>query len=337
MQVSAGEPGFDEEVLDKIRGVPEVSAAAPVIEASVTAGGTSLLILGVDMLGDRNLRTYDLEDSDDGIDDPLVFLAQPDSLMISKTLADQKGLTIDSKIPMRTMTGRAVVHRPRHHEAGRTGQRLRRRPGGDGHLRGGENVRARKEVRSRGHCAAGRRVAGRSASGNCKALLGPGFQVEPPSSRGEQFEATSRVYALASDITSLFALFIGMFIIYNTFAIAVTQRRAEIGILRALGATRGQIRTLFMAESALTGLAGTALGVLAGLVLARAMAGYIGGFLESIYGVAQAAGAITPGPENDGGRDGDGIANQSGGGGDSGANAARVDPVKALQKGQYQS
>ena len=46
--------------------------------------------------------------------------------------------------------------------------------------------------------------------------------------------------------SSMFALFIGMFIIYNSFAIAVTQRRGEIGILRALGATRGQIRTLFL-------------------------------------------------------------------------------------------
>ena len=84
--------------------------------------------------------------------------------------------------------------------------------------------------------------------------------MEPPSSRGEQFEATSRIYALASNITSMFALFIGMFIIYNTFAIAVTQRRGEIGILRALGATRGQIRTLFLTESAITGLAGTLAG-----------------------------------------------------------------------------
>ena len=66
-----------------------------------------------------------------------------------------------------------------------------------------------------------------------RALLGPGYEVDPPSSRGEQFEQTSRIYSLASNITSIFALFIGMFIIYNTFAIAVTQRRSEIGILRA--------------------------------------------------------------------------------------------------------
>ena len=55
----------------------------------------------------------------------------------------------------------------------------------------------------------------------------------------------------------MFALFIGMFIIYNSFAIAVTQRRSEIGILRALGATRAQIRTLFLAESAVAGLIGS--------------------------------------------------------------------------------
>jgi ABC-type antimicrobial peptide transport system permease subunit len=52
-----------------------------------------------------------------------------------------------------------------------------------------------------------------------------------------------------------------MFIIYNTFAIAVTERRSEIGILRALGATRQQIRTLFLAESAVSGLIGTGVGM----------------------------------------------------------------------------
>src|SRR5215475_13503796 len=51
LQVSAGEPGFAEDVLDKVREVHGVRAAAPVVEASVSTGGANLLILGVDMLG----------------------------------------------------------------------------------------------------------------------------------------------------------------------------------------------------------------------------------------------------------------------------------------------
>ena len=65
--------------------------------------------------------------------------------------------------------------------------------------------------------------------------------MEAPSARAQQFENLSQIYAMTANITSLFALFIGMFIIFNTFSIAVTQRRSEIGILRALGATGGQI------------------------------------------------------------------------------------------------
>ena len=57
-------------------------------------------------------------------------------------------------------------------------------------------------------------------------MLGPGFQVEPPSGRGQQFEAMLAAYSMMVNISSLFALFIGMFIIYNSFAIAVTERRS---------------------------------------------------------------------------------------------------------------
>ena len=72
-------------------------------------------------------------------------------------------------------------------------------------------------------------------------------------------------YSMMIDIASAFALFIGMFIIYNSFSIAVTQRRSEIGILRALGATRGQIRRLFLGESAVLGLVGSIAGLASGV------------------------------------------------------------------------
>src|SRR5215471_39160 len=85
LQVTSGEAGFPEDVLDRVQSVPEVAVAEPVIEAVVRSGierEGNLLILGVDMTGDRGLREYDLETGEPEIvDDPLVFLAQPDSLI----------------------------------------------------------------------------------------------------------------------------------------------------------------------------------------------------------------------------------------------------------------
>ena len=66
--------------------------------------------------GDRNLRHYDLEGSDDAVDDPLVFLAQPDSLIITKTFAAEKHLAIARQPHSAAEHGwRSGVYRSRHH------------------------------------------------------------------------------------------------------------------------------------------------------------------------------------------------------------------------------
>lgn len=336
VQVSAGEAGFEEDVLESVRALPEVKAAAPVIEASANTGAGNLLILGVDMLGDRSLRNYDLEGTDDAIDDPLVFLAQADSLIITKTFADERGLKTGAKISMRTMQGDQVFT-----------VRGIMKPGGLANAFGGNlaimDIYAAQKVFGRGFkfdrvdIALSDDVLLDSGIAKIQSALGPGFQVEPPSSRGEQFESTSRIYALASNLTSIFALFIGMFIIYNTFAIAVTERRSEIGILRALGATRNQIRTLFLAESTISGLIGTGFGVLFGIALARAMAGYIGGLLSDVYGVAQSVGEVNPEPWLIAAAAGMGLTTSLIAAVLPARNAASVDPVKALQKGRQQT
>jgi putative ABC transport system permease protein len=336
LQVSAGEPGFDEDVLEKVQSVVEVRAASPVIEATVSTDQGNLLILGVDMLGDRSLRSYDLEGADTALDDPLVFLAQADSLIVTRTFADQRGLKTNSQIPMRTMDGERVFT-----------VRGIMKPGGLASAFGGNlavmDIYAAQKVFGRGRrfdridIALQEGVTLEQGIAKLRVVIGAGFQIEPPSSRGEQFEATSRIYALASDITSVFALFIGMFIIYNTFAIAVTQRRSEIGILRALGATRGQIRTLFLTESAITGLAGTLAGVAFGIAMARAMAGYIGGLLQEVYGMSQSAETIQIAPWLIPAAVGMGVATSLIAAFIPARAAAFVDPVKALHKGQFQS
>ncbi len=167
-------------------------------------------------------------------------------------------------------------------------------------------------------------------------LLGPGFQVAEPSARASQFESISRIYSLTADITSAFALFIGMFIIYNTFQIAVTQRRTEIGILRALGATRRQIQTLFLGESAVAGLVGSLVGLALGIAIARVMTGYIGGLLGEVYGIAQRAEEISTNPKLMLFAVVLGVITSLVAAFIPARAAARVDPVQALQKGKYQ-
>ncbi len=61
------------------------------------------------------------------------------------------------------------------------------------------------------------------------------------------------------------ALLVGAIGVANIMVISVLERRSEIGLRRALGATRGQIRIQFLAEAILLSLAGGAAGVIAGV------------------------------------------------------------------------
>lgn len=340
LQVTAGETGFDESVLDRVQAVPGVRVAVPVIEAVANTriqGQGNLLILGVDMLGDRSLRDYDLEGDDAKvIDDPLVFLARADSLMITKPFADRNRLAVNSTLLLDTVNG------PKRFTV-----RGIMRSGGLTSAFGGNlavmDIYAAQKMFGRGRrfdridLAVNEEERVDDVRRRIEHALGPGFQVETPGSRGREFESIAAVYRLSANITSLFALFIGMFIIYNTFAIAVTQRRSEIGILRALGATQSQIRLLFLTESAVAGAVASVAGVIAGILLARAMAGYIGGLLNEVYGIGERAQEVSANPYLIALAMLIGTATSILAAFIPARNAARIDPVKALQKGKYQS
>lgn len=65
----------------------------------------------------------------------------------------------------------------------------------------------------------------------------------------------------------LIALFVGSFVIVNTFNATLAQRSQELALLRALGATKRQVRRSVLVESALIGLVAGTLGLLGGLLL----------------------------------------------------------------------
>lgn len=65
------------------------------------------------------------------------------------------------------------------------------------------------------------------------------------------------------------AVFVGSFLIFNTFSITVAQRISEFGMLRTLGASRRQILTTVMVESVAIGLLGALLGIVGGFLIAK--------------------------------------------------------------------
>jgi putative ABC transport system permease protein len=339
LQITAGEGGFPEEVLERVQAMPEVKVAVPAIEAPVDTnlkGEGNLLILAVDMTGDRSLRDYDLESGDEAVvDDPLVFLAQPDSLIVTREFAERNGIQIGAKVPMRTMQGEK-----------RFTVRGIMKSGGLTQAFGGNlavmDIYAAQMVFGRGRTfdridlALNEGVTLDRGRAVIEQQLGPGFQVEPPSARGQQIDSVIRVYSFSANINSALALFIGMFIIYNSFSIAVAQRRREIGILRALGASRGQIRTLFLVESGLSGLAGSVLGLGFGVLLSRGLALYISGLIAGVYGLAERTTEIATDPKLMLAGLLMGLATSVIAGFIPARNAARVDPIRALQKGRYQ-
>ncbi len=65
------------------------------------------------------------------------------------------------------------------------------------------------------------------------------------------------------------ALFVGAFIIVNTFSMLIGQRARELALLRALGASRGQVLSSVLGEAAIVGVFGSALGIALGVLIAQ--------------------------------------------------------------------
>src|SRR5439155_26714996 len=103
-----------------------------------------------------------------------------------------------------------------------------------------------------------------------RAVLPASYRIENPGTRSEQNQRMLRAFRWNLRVLSYISLVVGAFLIYNTISVSVVRRRPEIGALRAIGAGRGTILRHFLAEAALLGAMGAAVGVVIGRVLAAA-------------------------------------------------------------------
>ena len=102
--------------------------------------------------------------------------------------------------------------------------------------------------------------------------LGPGFKVETEQQAvAAATTAVDRGFNVFSDVLLVFAgvaLFVAVFLIFNTFSILLAQRARELALLRCLGALRRQLVATVLGESLAIGAVASALGVGVGVLLA---------------------------------------------------------------------
>ncbi len=97
-----------------------------------------------------------------------------------------------------------------------------------------------------------------------QAITGSAFTKE----NQDIFEQAISTFKTVLVAFALVSLFVGAFIIYNTFSIIVAQRTREIALLRAIGAGRGQVLGSIFGEALAVGVVASVLGVVAGVGLA---------------------------------------------------------------------
>jgi len=88
-------------------------------------------------------------------------------------------------------------------------------------------------------------------------------------------------------VFALIALFVGAFVIYNTFSITVAQRIRELGLLRALGASGRQVVGSVVAEAFVVGALSSVLGIVLGVLIVPPLQG-----LLSAFGIDLPGGAL---------------------------------------------
>ncbi len=284
LEIDGGDLGLDERLIHTVLEVNGVERAAPRLEfyaALPDFPGRRVLVLGIDPFSEEAVRP-DSELPGEDRADVLRDWVDPRSLYLGGSIARALGLQRGDRIRLaadqqvREFEVRGVL--PARGAAAAFGgevalldianaqwlfDRLGRLDRIDVVTEAGVPIEAvRREIAAR---------------------LPPSLRVERPARRGEQVDAMVRAFTVNLGMLSGVSLLVGLFLIHNTMTIAVVRRRPQIGILRALGMGRGQLRALLLTEAALLGAVGSLLGIGAGIWLARATTRAMAASVSELY------------------------------------------------------
>ncbi len=266
--------------------------AAPIVEGYVRSEnfpGQAIRLLGVDPFSERPFRDY-LGVSGPEID-VAVFVSQPYTLLLPGPMADsaEVGDTIPIVVGGRRLT--ATV-------GGILDSREGIRRGLDGlfltDIGTAQDILEVSGRLSRIDLILPDGPAGEALLQRIRTILPPGATLRAAGVRADQMAGMLRAFDLNLTALSLLALVFGMFLIYNAMTFSVVQRRELLGSLRTLGVTRMEIVGMVTGEALMTAVAGTALGLIGGIVLGRGLVRLVTRTINDLYFVLSVDGLVIP-------------------------------------------
>lgn len=281
-QIVGGGSGISDTVFSYIRRTSGFRPSAPVVEGVLSLEGKQarqLRLLGVDPYSEAPFRGYLGARVEHAAIVP--FLTVPGSVALSAELATELGVAPGDTLRLRrgvrslAMTVAGVL---------RSGDELERRS-----LRGllvADISTAQEALDLPGRLShIDLIVTGDTAVvlSQLRALLPSGVRIETAERRSAAISSMTDAFSLNLTALSLLALVVGMFLIYDTVSFSVVQRREQFGVLRAIGASRGQIGVMVLGETLLLAAIGTAAGLALGILLGNAALGLVTQTISDLY------------------------------------------------------
>ena len=263
LEIRGPRAGYDEMLYPRLARLAQVAVASPVLEIDAKLPGRpeALRVLGVDAFRAAQVQPGLIGNAPAD----LLDLLRPDALFLSPAAADWLGLKTGDRLAVQV--GLAEVN-----------LRVAGLLHGSGRERLGVMDIAAAQA-TFGRIGSISRLDIRTRPGadvdalqaRVQAELPPGLVVERPQSDLQRNASLSRSYRVNLNVLALVALFTGGFLVFSAQALSVVRRRSQLALLRVLGVTRGGLARMLLAEGALIGAAGAAIGLAAGYVMAAAV------------------------------------------------------------------
>ena len=250
-------------------------------------------LVGLDPLAAQQMRNYAvqpgrfLEDADTALGTPAGA-----GCVITQSLAEILGLSVGDRLALPAVQGQVALSvvgiRP-----------LRSAPGGDEVLVTLPTAQALLDAPGKvslieANYAAVNEAQRAAVQRALETRLGPDYRFGALPVSSDIF-GTIKLAQVMFNIFGLLALFMGGFIIFNTFRTLVAERRRDLGMLRAVGASRRTIVGLILTESLLQGAAGSILGIFLGYALAALALRAVSPILDSLLRLRFGAPVVSPG------------------------------------------